>query len=332
MVPLAPVTDADAIPHALAGALDLKVRQGDVLAACIALLGAGRHLLVVDNCEHLLAGRGHSGRLAASTPAPELTVLATSREPLGLPVRAAAAHRPAATHHAQRPGRPSPLAGRGRVRRPGPSGATRLRPGGRRPPAHRRDRAQGRRDAARHRARGEPALVARPGRPPRPPRPLARPARRRRHHQPAPDDRVVLRPAARVRAPTVPPAWRLPGRVRSRRRRDSPATRPASRPRPRLGPSRRRVDGRGRLRLRPATGCSTRCAPSPPTVGRPRRGRRGDRVVPRVGAPPRGMDRPHHPHRPRTAGRSACFAANSPTSGRVAVGSHRPPARHRRAT
>ncbi len=80
---LAPVTDPTAIPHALAAVLDLQVVQGDVLAACVAILGAGPGLLVIDNCEHLLdAVRDTVG--AVLDGCPELTVLATSREPLGL--------------------------------------------------------------------------------------------------------------------------------------------------------------------------------------------------------------------------------------------------------
>jgi predicted ATPase/DNA-binding SARP family transcriptional activator len=82
---LAPVTDPGAVPHALAAALDLRVTHGDVLAACALLLGAGPHLLLVDNCEHLLdAARQLVATLVAHCP--ELTVLTTSREPLGLPV------------------------------------------------------------------------------------------------------------------------------------------------------------------------------------------------------------------------------------------------------
>lgn len=81
---LAPVTGAEAIPHALASALGLHVVQGDVLAACAALLSGGPHLLLVDNCEHVLAGaREVVASLLDACPA--LTVLATSREPLGLP-------------------------------------------------------------------------------------------------------------------------------------------------------------------------------------------------------------------------------------------------------
>ncbi|MGN9913776.1 BTAD domain-containing putative transcriptional regulator [Phytohabitans sp. LJ34] len=80
---LAPVTDPAAIPHALATALDLKVVQGDVLSACLAVLNDGPGLLVVDNCEHLLdAARDSVATILDSCP--ELSVLATSREPLGL--------------------------------------------------------------------------------------------------------------------------------------------------------------------------------------------------------------------------------------------------------
>lgn len=80
---LAPVTDPAAIPHALASALDLEVVQGDVLTSCIAVLGDRPGLLVIDNCEHLLDGvRETVGQILWSCP--RLSVLATSREPLGL--------------------------------------------------------------------------------------------------------------------------------------------------------------------------------------------------------------------------------------------------------
>jgi predicted ATPase/DNA-binding SARP family transcriptional activator len=83
LLALAPVTEPDAIPHALATALQLDAVRGDVLASCVALLAAGPHLLVVDNCEHVLDGaRDAVATLLASCP--DLTVLATSREPLGL--------------------------------------------------------------------------------------------------------------------------------------------------------------------------------------------------------------------------------------------------------
>lgn len=83
VLPLAPVTDPAAIPHALAAALNLKVDQGDVLAACVAVLGDRPGLLLIDNCEHLLDGvRDLVGVILPACP--ELSLLATSREPLGL--------------------------------------------------------------------------------------------------------------------------------------------------------------------------------------------------------------------------------------------------------
>lgn len=80
---LASVTAPDAVPHALADAVRLSVVQGDVLAACLAVLGDRPALLVIDNCEHLLdAVRDVVDALLVACP--DLTVLATSREPLGL--------------------------------------------------------------------------------------------------------------------------------------------------------------------------------------------------------------------------------------------------------
>ncbi|WP_409331300.1 AfsR/SARP family transcriptional regulator [Trujillonella humicola] len=83
VLPLAAVTDPVAVPHALAAALGLTVSSGDLLAACLAVLGDGEGLLVVDNCEHLLdAARDLVGEVLAACP--RLSVLATSRERLGL--------------------------------------------------------------------------------------------------------------------------------------------------------------------------------------------------------------------------------------------------------
>jgi predicted ATPase/DNA-binding SARP family transcriptional activator len=80
---LAPVTDPSAIPHALAAALNLNVLQGDVLTACVAVLAHRTGLLVIDNCEHLLdAVRDTVEAVLAGCP--DLRVLATSRERLGL--------------------------------------------------------------------------------------------------------------------------------------------------------------------------------------------------------------------------------------------------------
>ena len=80
---LAPITEPAAVAHALAAALNLRVVQGDVLSACVAVLGDRHGLLAIDNCEHLLdAVRDTVGVLLAACP--RLSVLATSREPLGL--------------------------------------------------------------------------------------------------------------------------------------------------------------------------------------------------------------------------------------------------------
>ena len=84
VLPLATVTEPADIAHALAATLDLRVSRGDVLNACATLLAADPHLLVIDNCEHLLeAARDTVSTLVATCP--QLRVLATSRQPLQLP-------------------------------------------------------------------------------------------------------------------------------------------------------------------------------------------------------------------------------------------------------
>ncbi|WP_440073286.1 BTAD domain-containing putative transcriptional regulator [Streptosporangium sp. OZ121] len=83
VVLLAPVTDPAAISHALATALNLKIVRGDVLSACISVLGDRQGVLVIDNCEHVLdAVRDTVSMILSSCP--QLSILATSREPLGL--------------------------------------------------------------------------------------------------------------------------------------------------------------------------------------------------------------------------------------------------------
>lgn len=81
---LAPVTDPSALPSALAAALQLDVVQGDVLDACTAFLDSRPGVLLVDNCEHLLDPVRDLLTVVLAA-CPQLTVLATSREPLGLP-------------------------------------------------------------------------------------------------------------------------------------------------------------------------------------------------------------------------------------------------------
>lgn len=87
-VALAPVTDADAVPHALAAALGLESARGDVLDACARLLAAGQRLLVLDNCEHVLT-RAREVVDTLLQRCPDLTVLTTTRQRLELPTECA---------------------------------------------------------------------------------------------------------------------------------------------------------------------------------------------------------------------------------------------------
>jgi predicted ATPase/DNA-binding SARP family transcriptional activator len=83
VVLLSSVTDPAAVPHALAASLNLTVTHHDVLAACVAVLGDRPGLLVIDNCEHLL-GVVRDAVGVVLSECPQLRVLATSRESLGL--------------------------------------------------------------------------------------------------------------------------------------------------------------------------------------------------------------------------------------------------------
>jgi predicted ATPase len=85
LVELAPVPDADAVPDAIATALGITP-QGDARAidAVAEALSGRRVLLVVDNCEHVLAAAAEAIRVILTrSDAPH--VLATSREHLREP-------------------------------------------------------------------------------------------------------------------------------------------------------------------------------------------------------------------------------------------------------
>ena len=85
VVPLASVTDVNGVLAVLARSLDLRSTAGDLLDDCLRLLQHGEHMLVIDNCEHVLdAARDVVAALIAGCP--RLRVLTTSRERLGLPV------------------------------------------------------------------------------------------------------------------------------------------------------------------------------------------------------------------------------------------------------
>ncbi|MEO3757395.1 BTAD domain-containing putative transcriptional regulator [Mycobacterium sp. B14F4] len=81
---LAPLDDGAAVGHAVAAALRLQQRQGlDIDETVIEYLGTRELLLIVDNCEHLLdAAAALVDRIV--TRCPRVSVLATSREALGV--------------------------------------------------------------------------------------------------------------------------------------------------------------------------------------------------------------------------------------------------------
>jgi RNA polymerase sigma factor (sigma-70 family) len=84
VVERAAVTRPADVPRAVASALSVQDVAGQSLTeVLVARLSRRRSLLVLDNCEHLLEGcRELIGALLSGCP--ELRVLATSREPLGL--------------------------------------------------------------------------------------------------------------------------------------------------------------------------------------------------------------------------------------------------------
>jgi predicted ATPase/class 3 adenylate cyclase len=84
VVLLTSVTDPAVLADVLASALGLRGNIGDPLSAAIALLGSRPWLVVIDNCEHVLAAVRD---LVATLwhRCRELTILATSRERLALP-------------------------------------------------------------------------------------------------------------------------------------------------------------------------------------------------------------------------------------------------------
>jgi predicted ATPase/DNA-binding SARP family transcriptional activator len=89
-VELAPLREAAGLPHAVLGGLGLRdgglnaaLETTDITARLVAALADRSLLLVLDNCEHIVAPAAELvARLLAGCP--ELRVLATSREPLGI--------------------------------------------------------------------------------------------------------------------------------------------------------------------------------------------------------------------------------------------------------
>ena len=85
LVELAPVREPHAVTAAVADVLDLQQRPGRSLEdSIIELLASQRLLLVLDNCEHVLDTASELVELVLKW-CPNVQVLATSREPLGVP-------------------------------------------------------------------------------------------------------------------------------------------------------------------------------------------------------------------------------------------------------
>jgi len=83
-VDLAPITDAEVVPVAVARALRLPDQPGRSTMDTLLRFVADRQLLILlDNCEHLLDASAELV-VALLAGAPGLTVLATSREPIGV--------------------------------------------------------------------------------------------------------------------------------------------------------------------------------------------------------------------------------------------------------
>jgi predicted ATPase/class 3 adenylate cyclase len=83
-IPLAPLRDETAVGATFAQALEIRDRSGiEIGQSIVASLDARRSLIVVDNCEHLVAGVAELvGQLVAGCP--NVVVVASSRERLGL--------------------------------------------------------------------------------------------------------------------------------------------------------------------------------------------------------------------------------------------------------
>lgn len=96
LVELAPVTDPAEVPSAVLAALGLREQalmyargplgtavDADALSRLLAALAGRRALLVLDNCEHLVAAAARlAGQVLAACP--QVRILATSREPLAI--------------------------------------------------------------------------------------------------------------------------------------------------------------------------------------------------------------------------------------------------------
>ena len=84
LVELAAVSDPDAVPSAISGALGIAPRPGrPALEALLDALGPQDILIVLDNCEHLIDACAKTAD-ALIRRCPRVHLVATSREPLGI--------------------------------------------------------------------------------------------------------------------------------------------------------------------------------------------------------------------------------------------------------
>src|SRR6185369_8919039 len=81
---LAPVSDRGAVPEAVTACLDARQQPGEsATTSLLAFLRNKQLLLVLDNCEHVIDAAGSLAESIAHH-CPKVTVLATSREALGV--------------------------------------------------------------------------------------------------------------------------------------------------------------------------------------------------------------------------------------------------------
>ena len=84
LVDLASLTDPELLPDAILSAVQVSSRSESPMDAVIANLKGRRLLLLLDNCEHVIArARDVVARIAQSCP--DVRILSTSREALGVP-------------------------------------------------------------------------------------------------------------------------------------------------------------------------------------------------------------------------------------------------------
>ena len=83
-IELAPLTDPDLIPQTILSAMGISDQTGNPLAALRDYLRQKKSLIIFDNCEHLLAASANIVDTLLRA-APELRILASSREDLGVP-------------------------------------------------------------------------------------------------------------------------------------------------------------------------------------------------------------------------------------------------------